>query len=330
MQRCFLSLLFALGTLASPSLFGQAQPAALARQDSASPAYDLSAFAAELHRVSTTLKGSPSSADLASIRDALPKHWFVSTPERTYSISTDPLRENLTSSLLGRAQEWLEHLAHEVQSYSSPRNTDLQTAHTELTDILAQSEFAAVRPPTAWDILRQRLAAWLGRLLFKILNSVSGYPIAGGILFWIIVIGAVSMVALWVLRFLISRDRMDALPASGPLVLSRTWQEWVRLARQAANRQDYREAVHAAYWAGIVWLEGTGVLPTDRAKTPREYLQLLAEPAVPELAQPHAFREPLANLTTRLERAWYANRGAGPEDFRESLHQLEDLGCPLE
>jgi hypothetical protein len=56
----------------------------------------------------------------------------------------------------------------------------------------------------------------------------------------------------------------------------------------------------------------------------------MAEPAPGELAARPAHREPLAALTSRLERIWYANRGAGPDDFRESLHQVEALGCQLE
>jgi hypothetical protein len=307
-----------------------AQPAASARQASASATYDIPSFTAELNRLSVALRRSPSSEELASIRDALPKQWFVTTPERTYSVSTDPLREELTSSSLNDARAWLDHLAVEAQSYSNLRMADPQIAQTELTRILAQSEFAAVRRPSAWDLLRKRVEAWLARLIFKILDSISRYPIGGMILFWIIVTGGVSLIALWVFRFLISRDRMDVLPAGGPLIPSRTWQEWVRLAREAANRQDYREAVHAAYWAGIVRLEGTGILPLDRTRTPREYLRLLDEPTSHEFAPRTALHEPLAGLTNRLERTWYANRGAGLVDFRESLKQLEALGCPLE
>ena len=98
----------------------------------------------------------------------------------------------------------------------------------------------------------------------------------------------------------------------------------------AASRGDFREAVHCTYWAAIVRLEDISILPQDRTKTPREYLRLVTEPALGELApQPH-YRLPLAAMTSQFERIWYANRPAGPEDFQESLRQLEALGCQLE
>jgi len=56
----------------------------------------------------------------------------------------------------------------------------------------------------------------------------------------------------------------------------------------------------------------------------------VAEPDSGQLAASPVHREPLTALTMGLERAWYANRGAGPEDFRESLSHLEALGCLLE
>ena len=102
------------------------------------------------------------------------------------------------------------------------------------------------------------------------------------------------------------------------------------MAREAAAQSNFREAVHSAYWAGITRLEDSGALPKDRSKTPREYLRLIANPAPHELAQRPVYREPMTELTKRLERTWYANRGAGPDDFKETLRQLEAMGCPLE
>jgi hypothetical protein len=324
-------LSFFVWILPCPLLLAQSQPVASAAQDAAaSQPYDPRTFALELHGLSSSLKRNPSPAELASIRDTLPKQWSVTTPERSYSIPTDPLREKLTGASLTGAQEGLDHLALEIESYSDLRIVDSQNARSELTHVLAQLEFAAVRPPSVWDLFRQRLSAWFARLLYEIFSGITRYPIGGKILFWLFVFGGVLFVAFLAFRFVISRDRMDVLPASELLVPSRTWQEWIRLSREAANRMDYREAVHAAYWAGIVRLQGTGVLPKDRTKTPREYLHVLSEPAAHEASPQLALREPLASLTARLEKTWYANRGAGPDDLRDSLRQLEALGCPLE
>ena len=123
----------------------------------------------------------------------------------------------------------------------------------------------------------------------------------------------------------------SVLPPSESVIASRTWQEWIRMAREAANRGDFREAVHSAYWAGIVRLEDTSVVPKDRTRTPREYLRLVSEPAPGQLlvSRP-AHQQPLSVLTTLMERIWYANLSASSEDFRASLRQLEALGCQLE
>jgi hypothetical protein len=330
MQRLLLLLSFVLWVLACPVLFAQARLSASAPQDSSSSAYDVRTFVLELRGLSAALKHNPSPAELTSIRDTLPKKWNVTTPERSYSISAGPLREKLTDASLTSAQEGLDRLALEIESYSDLRIVDPQEARSELTRILAQPEFAAVHPPSAWDLFRQRLSAWFAELLYRIFRGITGYPIGGTILFWLLVLGGVLFVAVWVFRFLVSRDRMDVLPTGEFLVPARTWQEWVRLSRVAARRGDYREAVHAAYWAGIVRLQDTGVLPKDRAKTSREYLHIVSDPAAYDLIAQPALREPLAGLTARLERTWYANRGARPEDFTDSVRQLKELGCPLE
>src|SRR5262249_46842848 len=145
--------------------------------------------------------------------------------------------------------------------------------------------------------------------------------------FWLFLVGVVGCMALWLFRFLAGRDGLSTLSASASPTSSMSWQEWIRAARVAASRGDFREAVHCAYWAGVIRLEDLGILPQDRTKTPREYLRLLSEPALDELAPRLAYREPLAVLTLRFERIWYANRSAGAEDFQESLRQLEALGC---
>jgi hypothetical protein len=322
------NLLFALALLVSsggPAVFGQAPPTL-----STNPAFDPASFAAEIHRLKSVLQEKTSPDEIAAFRDSLPPSWTIVTPEHTYSISSQPLRNQLISLPREKTLAWMDRLSEEIESYSAAHPKKSSNARAELDHILAQSEFAAVRPPSSWDLLRQRITAWLERLLIKLLSGMGRHPIAGRVLFWLIVIGGVVCIALWLFRYLVSRDRLDSLQPSSSIISSRTWQEWIRAAREAASRGDFREAVHSCYWAGIVRLEDSGVIPKDRTKTPREYLRMVAQPAPGELASRPAHREPLAALTSRLERVWYANRAAGPEDFQDSLRQLEALGCPLE
>jgi hypothetical protein len=329
MNRFLLCALVLLGNPWSSAGFGQTQSTVSNALSSANAVYDAASFAAELHRLAGTLQSKPSKEEMAALRDSLPQRWTVSTPERTYSISSEPFRNQLTALSSEKALEWVEHLAAEVEASSAPATASTTQARSELNGILARQEFRGVRPPGAWELFRQRMAAWLERMLMKLFGGIGRHPIGGRIVFWLIMIGGVGCVALWLIRFLGSGDRMDSLASSGSVVASRTWQEWIRMAREAANRGDFREAVHSAYWAGIVRLEDSGVVPRDRTKTPREYLRLVAEPSPGELAPRPTHREPLAALTSRLERIWYANCGAGPEDFHDSLRQLEALGCQL-
>jgi len=330
MNRCLFCVVIAVSSLWSHAAFGRAQRPPSDAPPSSAGLYDTASFLAELHRLAAVLKKNPSTNEMVALRDSLPRRWTISTPEFTCSISSEPLRNQLTSLSASKALVWVNHLAAEVQASSSPETASPQ-ARTELDRILARPEFVAVRPPSVWDLLRERIALWVGRMLLWLFSGLDRYPIGGKILLWLILLGVVGCIALGLFRFLASRDRMAALPPSVSPVASRTWQEWVRAAREAASRADFREAVHSAYWAGIARLEDAGVVPQDRTRTPREYLRLVAEPVPGELAPPQFVpREPLAGLTSRLERVWYANREAGPEDFHESLRQLEALGCLLE
>lgn len=309
--------------------FGRAQAPAIEKSTTAA-AYDVASFVAELHRLNGVLDEKPSANEMAALRDSLPRRWTVSTPEHTYAISSEPLRNQLTALSSDKAQIWVDRLASELDLSAASLGQTSREAQAELQRILARPEFAAVRPPSAWELFRQRIAAWVGRMLMRLFGGIGRHPIGGEILFWFIIVACVGAVALWMFRFFASRDRMDSLPPSQSVHASRTWQEWIRASREAAHRGDFREAVHSAYWAGIVRLEDTGAVPRDRTKTPREYLRLVTDPLAGELPSAPSPREPLAALTSRFERTWYANRGAGPEDFRESLRQLEALGCQLE
>lgn len=312
----------------SPGMASQSGTAS-GRVAAESSSYDAASFAAELHRIAQILNRKPDSKEVAALRDSLPSHWEVNTPEGDYSISSEPLKGYLSSGSLDKADAWVIHLAEEVESSSKHVSTSPQ-AHEELDRILARPEYGAVHPPGWWELMRERITAWLERLLERVFSGIARHPIGGQILFWLLVVAGVGVIAAWVFRFFANRDRRPSLPKSVAVVVTRTWQEWIRAAREASNTGNYREAVHCAYWAGIVRLEDAGVLPKDRTKTPREYLRLVTEPAPGQLAASPAHREPLTVLTRGLERVWYANRGAGPGDYSESLRQLEALGCSLE
>src|SRR5262249_34816705 len=94
---------------------------------------------------------------------------------------------------------------------------------------------------------------------------------------------------------------------------------WANDALAAAERGDYREAVHCAYWAGVVHFEGLGLLKRDGSRTPREALRLL---------EPHpAEQKLLCECTRHFELIWYGYRPASAADWSNARIHLEKMGC---
>jgi hypothetical protein len=85
---------------------------------------------------------------------------------------------------------------------------------------------------------------------------------------------------------------------------------WLEDARRCAASGQWREAIHFVYWAAISRLESRRLWPADRARTPREYLALVAaeDPRRPGLSQ----------LTGAFERFWYGGRPAAESDYRNA------------
>ncbi len=217
---------------------------------------------------------------------------------------------------------------------NSAQNTpapDLR-ARPLLDEILRRPEFASVHKTNSLEKLQLWLARKLAEFLGKFFGMIAGYPMAGSLLFWLLVIGAAVWLAFYLFRFWSRRARLEELQPLGQALLLRTWQEWIGLARQAAARGDFREAIHSVYWASITHLAARGFLPAGRAFTPREYLRLLSSDSGAILPPPSlpAQRQSLALLTARLETVWYGRGQADADDFRATLQQAEELGCRLE
>jgi hypothetical protein len=275
---------------------------------------DPASLAAELHR----LEKAVSEGRGPQVASSLPASWVVETPGRRYSISTAPLRKMIASP--GRAQLWLDQLARQLESSSTAANPPA-SARTRLDQILSRREFAPVRPPTLWERLSQRILDWIVGIIRNILAYAKQHPTGGTILFWMAAAVAVGFLGFWLLR-LWSGKRRTPLPQPEPATLGWTWQQWVLLAREARDRGNMRRAIHSAYWAGVVRLQDLQLLPRDLTRTPREYLGLLPNHEISHV--------PLAALTSALERFWYAARPACPADLRQSLDNLEALGCRLD
>jgi hypothetical protein len=302
--------------------------------------YDLRGFVAEIQQLEASLKQSEDSRErVAAFRTQLPVKWQVNTPDHKYEISSEPLRSILLDaerdpirrrSHLEEADGWLRNLGNQAREYPSRAAALNSGARKQLDEILSRREFSAVRPPNAWDRFKQRISDWLLRVIGKLLRQIGRHPWGAEFLFWFFIAAAVAWISIMLIRAWGGRARMEEMQNIDHVPVHRTWQEWIRAAKLAADAGNFREAVHSTYWAGITCLEDRGAVTVDRTRTPREYLQVVEESPDALPFERARYRESLAALTARLERIWYGLRPAQAEDFEECMRKAEGLGCRLQ
>jgi hypothetical protein len=179
--------------------------------------------------------------------------------------------------------------------------------------VLAEREFRRLKAQSPGDSILEKLNDWVSRLFSGISGLTKGAKWLGRLLVWGFVL-AVGIGLAWALLQLERRWRIRLVPeveAPGAGAASaRDWQLWLEDARKAAADGLWREAIHFLYWAAISRLESKRMWPADRARTPREYLALVA------VDDPRKAR--LAALTGSFERTWYGGRPAAEADYRQA------------
>lgn len=187
-----------------------------------------------------------------------------------------------------------------------------------MKQVLAGRDFRNLEAPTARDSALEKLGAWLNELFASFGKLQASVAWLGPVLVWGFVL-AVCVGLVWGLMQLERRWRIRLVPESdGPATgaaSARDWQLWLADARRAAAAGQWREAIHFVYWAAISRLESKHLWPADRARTPREYLSLVAA------EDPR--RAGLSTLTGSFERTWYGGRAAGESDYKKA-EQLAD------
>jgi hypothetical protein len=254
----------------------------------------------------------------------LPSSWRVEVDGNTFEVPTETIREALrkwqksgNGSDLTDAIESLELLREQAAAADAP-GSDFSEKRASLNGILARQEFRNVQGQNWTDRLKQYVEQLLITLLGRVF-STSAIPIISNIVVYGLMIAAVLALAYWMYRSLLESTRMETImPVPIPLSAKR-WPVWLSEARAAAERGDWSDAVHLAYWAGISFLEAQGVWRPDVARTPREYLRLL--PA----DDPH--QQSLCALTMQFEVVWYSMQKADREQFERTITELERLGC---
>jgi hypothetical protein len=265
----------------------------------------------------------------AALLSELPDRIVVSTNTGNITVDQKSLKDDLAvfshsdeskrAALLNKIRTYVRDLTAAAAAYGKPA-PDLSSAHDQLNRILSQREFRRVAGPSVKDAILARIYRSLSRLLKKLsFRGRTGFDLLR-VLIYLLVGAAVLLLAVWTIRRL--RRPEEELPEREIIPFSpsaRSWRAWLADARNFAQRQDWRNAIHMAYWAGISCLEENGAWKPNRARTPREYLRLLGARA--------AQYSVLASLTRKLEAVWYGYGTAQEADFHETLGQLEKLGC---
>jgi hypothetical protein len=196
---------------------------------------------------------------------------------------------------------------------------DLGKTRGTLSAILSESEFARVAQPGLFEKLRDILLEWLSNQLQRV--GRSGWSSLMTNLLLLSAITIVCAALVWWFTRQIFRQGIT-LPSSGlgheGTPSARSWQAWLEEAHLDAQKGQWREAIHDVYWGAISRLEASGMWPADRARTPREYLNLLAANT--------ERRVDLTLLTRSFERTWYGGRVALKQDFEDACRLLDQLG----
>jgi hypothetical protein len=287
--------------------------------------FSVQEYIAELDHLSTLASQAgqtPTASDNAI--NELRGDWKVEAEGTEFKVNTGwmvdqfgRLKTDSDAAVRDELIQRLNALKYQAQKFQqSPSDSSLVRA--KLTQILARREFNQVHGPTGFDRLKYRILMWLLRLLSRLFGA-SSVPTVGRILVWTLVAVAVLVTAFLIYRSIRQTARLEHVVPDVIPVSAKSWRAWMEEAQSAAAKGLWRESVHLAYWAGISFLEQSGMWKPDKARTPREYLRLL--PAGSE------YRMPLSDLTRKLELTWYGNQPAGQETFSETVTLLENLGC---
>ena len=244
-------------------------------------------------------------------------------PEETLEVEAVRPPKLTISQLLQAAEARLtEEIAQADSAAAGPPAAAPDHAQERATmkQVLAGRDFRGLESHTTRDSILEKLSAWLNRFFESIGKLHASLVWAGRVMVWGFILAACVGLA-WGLLQLERRWRIRLVPESdGPAAgaaSARYWQLWLNDARRAAAAGQWREAIHCVYWAAISRLESKRLWPADRARTPREYLALVAA------EDPR--RVGLATLTGSFERSWYGGRTAGESEYLQAEKLADGL-----
>jgi len=290
----------------------------------------LQEYVSELDRCSAALVSSGNDPGaLQTLEMSLPSEWQVRVGNQHYTVAADWLRADLAraETALHQDHSAVEQAQREIRSRrqaaqalaQSISSRNPEEARAALNRILSAKEFQTLRGPTWFDSLRARIFDWIVRQIENLVGRIGHGRVIGNAIAWTLIILSTLLLLLWMVRTSTRAAVHPGMDLRGASAAGEDWQHWLREARAAAARGDYRSAIHASYWAAIARLEQAQLLTENISRTPRESLGLIRRGS-PEYG-------PLLQLTRRFELVWYGYRSADHADWSDAIEQLEKLGC---
>ncbi len=230
-----------------------------------------------------------------------------------------------TTGLLQLAEKRLA--ADEAQARGAAKAEPGNSAQrVAMEQVLGGREFRGLEEISPGESLAEKIDNWLNSLFAGAARLGARAPWLGRAVVAAFIL-AICGGLVWGLLQMERRRRIRLTPERKPAPdapSTREWQRWIEDARRAASAGLWREAIHFVYWAAISRLESRRLWPADRARTPREYLALVAGE--------DSRRAGLAALTGSFERTWYGGRPAGEGEYRQAEQLarslIEGIGTP--
>jgi len=288
-----------------------------------SSALDLDSYQRELNQIEEAAKDP---AKIDALRRTLPDSWKVKQGDHVYSVPMSEISQALREierdpkkATLAQLEFRLKLMLQEAQELAHlSSGTDLAQAQGKLNSILSRGEFQEASGPSAWDVIRARINRWILEHIIRLLSLLHISQKTGNAIAWAVLFLAVVLLFYVVYRWLSNSSKSAQFRAEVEPRASDA-RYWQNEALAAADRGDFREAIHCAYWASIAHLEDIRILPQDRARTPRESLRLLDQHPKEQGV--------LQSITRNFELIWYGYRPVSAADWVGTKEQLERVGC---
>jgi hypothetical protein len=278
------------------------------------------------HELARIAEASKNPKEISELRRSLPKTWTVKDGDRIYSVPTGEISDALSQiernpkkPVAEQLQARLKSMQRQAEALSRPSSgTNSAEANTKLKKILDRGEFQEAGGPSLWDVARARINRWIFEHIIRLLNLLHISQKTGNTIAWVVL--GLAIVALFyaIYRWLTKSTKPEDFRAETEPTASDA-RHWIQEALAAAERGDFREAVHSAYWASVAHLEDLRMLQRDRARTPRESLRLLEQHPKEHGA--------LQTITRSFELIWYGYRPVSAAEWTGTKEQLEKMGC---